>query len=115
MFKSVLLSNAAGAMASWLTENGIDAPTLERRLLAGEPILQTALNDVPRDKVGWVRGIARPMLNQLTSDDYALILAYLYEIPACRPHAELLHQRYFWSHFVPAMDEAKAWLTGSPH
>ena len=112
--KEPLLKNAATAMASWLAENHISPDDLERRLLRKEPILNEALNTIPADKIGWVRSLAKPFAGSLNEDDYARILAYLWEVPAARAHAELLHGRYFQSDFVPAMEHFKGWLTGSP-
>lgn len=113
LLKDTLLKNAAKAIDHWLSENHIDAATLERRLMAHEAILDEALHDIPKDQIANVRLAARPFIKNLNADDYARVLTFLWEHPTSRDHAVLLHQRFFKSDFVPAMERVKTWLTAS--
>lgn len=118
--KETALRKAAQAMASWFAENQIQAPALAARLRAGEPVLDNALNAIPKDQIGGVRAMVAPIIRSFTDDDYAKILTYLWEYKAdyapCAEIAVLLKQPdFFWSYYQPAMEKVKTWLaTGSP-
>lgn len=115
MFKEALLKNAATAMAHWLQDKQVNVATLDQRLRANEPILDEALASIPKEQLGGIRLMARPFLKGLTEADYAKVLTYLWEFPAAREHALLLHQKYFHSHWIPAMQRVQQWLlTGTP-
>ena len=118
--RETIMKNAAKAMASWFMENGLDAPTLAQRLQAGEPVLDNALNAVPKDQIGGVRAMVAPVIKSFTNDDYAKILSYVWEYktayPPCEGIAVLLQDpTFFWTYYQPAMEKVKVWLaTGSP-
>lgn len=114
--KETILKNAAKAMASWFVENGITAADLEQQIRSGAPVLDNAMRAVPKEKIGGVRAMVAPVIQQFTHDDYARILTYLWEFEPCQDHALLLRQPdMFWHHFQPAMEKVKTWLaTGSP-
>lgn len=109
--KEAILREAGEALAAWLTDTGLTAEALEQRLLANEPILLQALATVREDDAARVRQLAARWVSQLGPADYPKVLQALAAYPQFQPHAHLLYHRYFWSHFVPAMETAKSWLT----
>lgn len=114
MGKQLLLRKVAKGMAEWFVANGTSAERLNQRLAAHEPVLEEALSSVTPEQIGTARMAAQPVLKSITHDDYRKLLAFLWEIPEVRAHAEVLG-RYFQSDVVPALDKVKQWLaTGSP-
>lgn len=116
--KEAILKQAGEALAHWLRANDIAPQVLEERMLAGEPILVQALSSAPADDVAKVRQWVTPLVNQITPQDYPKVLQALADDPVCAPHAHLLYYQYYYSHFVPAMEQAKRWMvtpeTGTP-
>lgn len=113
--KEAILRQAGEALAYWIMEQGLSVEGLEAKLLAGEPVLLDALATVPADQAAQIRQMAAPFVAQLATPDYPKVLQALADHPECQAHAQLIYRRYYHSHFVPAMEEAKRWMiTGSP-
>lgn len=110
-----VLLQAGEALSRWLLGERITAEDLARRLDAGEALLARALSDIPQAEVERFRGVIVPALRDLPEDSYILVLKQLETHVELRPHARLLYDRYYWTHFVPALESARRWFVdGAP-
>lgn len=110
--KEAILRQAGEALAFWLIDSGLTVEEFQLQLDAGVPVLREALAAIPADDASKVRQMAGTWVRQLTADDYPKVLQALADHPECQRHAQLLAaSHYFWTHFVPAMEDAKQWLT----
>lgn len=114
MGKAVGMRQAGEAMANWLVDQGITAEELEEKMLAGEPVLIRALSAIPENELSRARQAAASLAPHITEEDCPKILQALAGHPACREHAAMLYERYFYSHFVPAVRDAMSWLMQPP-
>ena len=111
--KALALAKAGDALAYWLRAQAITVDALQAALDRGDSVLAEALATVPRAEWAAAQSLARPVLASITPADYPAVLQRLAAYADCRPHAHLLYQpHYYHRYFVPAMEQAQAWLAG---
>lgn len=95
MAKNLVIRKAAQALGEWLDRAGWTVESLDAALRADQPVLETAWADIPPETLAQARVWLRPLVTQLTAEDYPAILQELAANPAWKAFAELL----YWHHY----------------
>lgn len=113
--RAMAINRAGDAIAAWLVGQGWTVGTLQAELDQGVSIAVEALQAIPADQMQKARPMIAAALALLTSDDYWAILNRVATHEAVYDHAALLAtSAYYQRHWIPSLEAARVWLTGTP-